>query len=113
MAGLAPLSGRSSAATTIASWPATSRAFRWDGVGSAEWTLAGAHLLLGLVGKRRVDDAQQLMVLPHAEPKRQRDRGDRDDQPRAQLAQVVDEAEPLLIADAADGNSHVSPSSAI
>ena len=75
------------------------RALLLDGVGGAERAVAGPDLFLGLVRQRPVDDVKQRVVLPHAEAERDRDRRQRDDQPRAQLLEVADDAEPLLVAD--------------
>ena len=44
------------------------------GVGRAERAVARPHLLLGLVRERLVDDAEQRVVLPHAEAERDRER---------------------------------------
>ena len=84
--------GRSSAATTALSCCAQRRArVLLHLVGRAERPVARPHLLLRLVRERRVDDAKQRVVLPHAEAERDGDRRERDDEPRAQLMQVLDD----------------------
>ena len=77
-----------------------------DGVGGAERAVACPHLFLGLVGERLVDDVKQRVVLPHAEAKRHGERRQRDDQPRAQLLKVIDDADAIFIPDAPDGDGH-------
>src|SRR5271165_3574382 len=46
------------------------------------------------------------MVLPQAETERHCDRRQRDDQPRAQLIEVINEADAVLVTDLFDGDSH-------
>ena len=106
MAAEAPLPGRSSAATTTCSWRGHGARALLHRVGRAERAVPRADLLLGLVRERRVDDVQQRVVLPHAEGERRRDHGQADDQPRAQLLEVVDHAEVLLVPDPSNGDSH-------
>jgi hypothetical protein len=40
---------------------------------------------------------QDPVVLPEAEPERDRERQDADDDPRAELVEVLDEAQPVLV----------------
>ena len=70
-----------------------------DGVGRAERSVAGAYLLLGLMGQRHVDQVQQLVVLPEADAERDRNRDQRNDQPRAELVEVADDAELIAVPD--------------
>ena len=54
----------------------------------------------GLVaGQRLVGDVEQPGVLPEAEREGDRERGDRDDDARAELVEVLDEREPVLEVD--------------
>jgi len=46
--------------------------------------------MLGLMGEGRVDQAQQLVVLPEADAEGDSYGDEREDQPRAQLLEVVD-----------------------
>ena len=48
-----------------------------------------------------VDDPQQQVVLPEAESQRHAERRERHDDPRAQLGQVLDKCEPVLVTDRA------------
>jgi len=52
---------------------------------------------LGLVRERRVDEFQQRVVLPHAEAECHSHDCDTDDQPRAQLLEMIDRAEPVFV----------------
>ena len=50
-------------------------------------------------GQRRVGDLQQQVVLPEAERQGDAEDGERDDDPVAQLVEVLDEGEPVLVGD--------------
>src|SRR5207245_9767865 len=77
-----------------------------DRVGRAQRAVAGPHLTFRLMCKRPVDDAEQSVVLPKRQAEREGDRGQRDDHPRAQLVQVLDDAHAVLVADPADRDGH-------
>ena len=80
--------------------------------GLPERAVAFLDLFLGLLVQRAVDDFQQRVVLPQAHPERDRDRDRADDQARAQLFEMVDEAESVFVADRANRGGH-SPYEAI
>jgi hypothetical protein len=69
--------------------------------------VAFAHLLLGLRRQRPVDDVQELVVLPQAQTKGQAKGDTAHDQARAQLFEMVNEAESILVSDWADRGGHV------
>ena len=56
---------------------------------------------------RAVDQVQQGVVLPQAEAEREGERDPADDQPRAQLVEVLDEAQALLVVNRADRSGHL------
>src|SRR5262249_12289994 len=82
-------------------------------VGGAERPLAGAHLLLGLMRERGVDEPQERVVLPHTEAERDSQRHQRHDQPRAQLLEMADYRELLVAAYVSNGYSHCARSGPI
>ena len=63
---------------------------------------AGPEQVLVEIRERLVDDLEQEVVLPAAERPRGHEHDDAEDQPRSQLAQVLDERQPVLIADRPD-----------
>src|SRR2546423_932982 len=65
-----------------------------------------ARRRLGAVFERPVDDVEDVLVLPGAEREGGGEGEDRDDEPRAQLVEVLDEAEPVLVADRAQPRRH-------
>jgi hypothetical protein len=47
--------------------------------------------------ERPVDDLEDPVVLPQAQPENDQEREQADDQPRAELVEVLDEAELVLV----------------
>ncbi len=64
---------------------------------------------IGGVGQRAVEQVQQRLVLPEAEPEGDDERDRDDDQSLAQLVEMVDDAEPVLVTDGAENSGHRSP----
>ena len=54
---------------------------------------------LELCGKRPVEQREQRVVLPEAQAERDDQRDQAHDQARAQLIEVVDDAQPIIVAD--------------
>ena len=65
----------------------------------SEGPVAGPHLMLGLMGQGCVDQVQEPVVLPKAEAERDRHRDKADDDARAQLIEVPDDREPVVMGD--------------
>jgi len=74
----------------------------------ADRSLALGDLFARLDLQRLVDDRQQRVVLPQAHAERDCQHHAAEDQPCAQLFEVVHEAEPILVADRADRRCHGS-----
>jgi hypothetical protein len=49
---------------------------------------------------------KQRVVLPHAEPEGDEERGQRDNQPAAQLLQMIDDRQPIVMLYVPDGDGH-------
>ena len=67
--------------------------------------LCDLTLLLPFVGA--VDQMQQGVVLPQTDTEHNPQHHPADDQPRAQLFEVLDEAEAVFVADRADRGGHI------
>src|SRR4051794_6445181 len=59
--------------------------------------------------ERLVEDLEQPVVLPEAEAEGDGQRDRADDEPRPQLAEVVDDREPVLVADGPERGGHAPP----
>ena len=79
------------------------------GVRRAERPVPGADLLLGLRRQRRVDEVQQFVVLPHADGERRDQHGERHDQPGAQLVEMLDDPQSLIVVRPLDRDRHHQP----
>ena len=79
--------------------------------------LGGSHagdaaVALGLLRRRRavlerlVEEVKQLVVLPEAEDERDPERDRADHEPRAQLVEVIDDRQPIVVTDRLEGGRH-------
>jgi hypothetical protein len=67
-----------------------------------------AVVLVDRVGQRVVEDVQDPLVLPHAEARRGDERDQRDDDPDAELRQMFDKAQPVVMPDLSQHSRHRS-----
>src|SRR5581483_3533201 len=74
--------------------------------GLSHGPLAFRDLFARLGDQRFVDDPQQFVVLPEAERERDGDDACADEQAHAQLIEVVNEAQPILVADRTERPGH-------
>ena len=107
MAAGSPLEGAASVAAIACTSRATASTPCCASAVCPSGPLPFCDLLLRLLFERPVDDFQQRVVLPQAHPERDRERDGADDQARAQLIEMVDEAELVFVADRADRGGHV------
>ena len=69
-------------------------------VGGAERAVPCPHGGLGHVREWRVDHVKQALILREADAERHRDHAQRDDHPRAQFVEVIDDAQVGIVGDA-------------
>ena len=60
------------------------------------------------VGQRAVEDVQQRVVLPQGQAEREEERGDADEHAPAQLVEVLDEREALIVRDRCGDDPHAT-----
>ena len=103
-----PLPGALSSATIASVSEASLITARCASGRLAERAFATLHLAVPDPFQRPADQVQQRVVLPQAHPERDRQHGAADDQARAQLFEVLDEAEAIFVADRANRGGHAS-----